>query len=71
MRELPNILTENKKLSILNKWASLNGMQNILLVENNKMIYNYKDILVKYFNTQNGNLIRIIRGYITTQIMLH
>ena len=42
-------------------------MQNILLDENNKMIYNYEDILVKYFNTQNGNLIIIIiRGYMTT-----
>ena len=71
MRELSNILTKNKKKSILNKWASLNGMQNILLDENNKMIYNYEDILVKYFNTQNWNLITIIRGYITTQIMLH
>ena len=43
-------------------------MQNNLVDGNNKMIYNCEDILVKYFNTQNGKLIKIIREYITTQI---
>ena len=62
------LLNRKKKSSILNKWTSLKGMQNILVDENNKRIYNYEDILVKYFNTQNEKLIRIIRDILLPKL---
>ena len=37
-------------------------MQNILVDENNKRIYNYEDNLVKYFNTQNINFNKNNKG---------